>query len=342
MSVQEIRPFVESWCESHESFAVALLTETWASAPRKPGARFAVSATGEIAGNVSAGCVEADLSVRMEGLLSGGPSEFVEYGVSDDTAAAVGLSCGGRMRLFLRAGTCEDPAWECLFSRLDARRATVMITALDANSYRCWILDESAALVASNTNEPPPEAAVEAVDGLLRMGGAAVVRGEAGPDLFVEAFLPPRRLVIVGGTPVGACLARLAAAAGIPVVVIEPRESYGVGLEECGAELRREWPEEALEAVGLDASCAVAVVAHDRKLDGPALRTALASDCVYVGLLGGRRTRESRLGELAEAGIAESRLAGIKAPIGLDIGAERPEEIAVSILAEVIATWRGA
>lgn len=341
MSVREIRPFVESWCEAGEPFAVALLTETWASAPRRPGARFAVSAGGAIAGNVSAGCVEADLALRLEQLLSGGSPAFVEYGVSDETAAGVGLSCGGRLRLFLRPAACDDPIWAHLLSRLDSRAATVLITALDPDSDQRWLLGESGSLLESTASDPAPPVAVEASRDLSAAGGAGVVRTDAGRELLVEVFLPPRRLVVVGGTPVGICLARLAAAVDIPVTVVEPREAYGVGIDAAGAELVREWPEEALEAVGLDASCAVAVVAHDLKLDLPSLSAALAAGCSYVGLLGGRRTREARLAALAASGVSRDRLAEIRAPIGISIGAEGPDEIAVSILAEVIAAWRG-
>ena len=211
MSAQEIRSFVESWCEAGESFAVALLTETWASAPRRPGARFAVSGSGEIAGNVSAGCVEADLSLRLEALLSGVPSEFVEYGVSDEQASGVGLSCGGRLRLFLRRGACDDPVSTCLHSCLDTGETSILVTLLNPGANQRWVLDGSGTPLATTASEPVPPVAVEAALDLLGSGGARVVRTDAGVDLFVEVFLPPRRLVVVGGTPVGASLARLVA-----------------------------------------------------------------------------------------------------------------------------------
>jgi xanthine dehydrogenase accessory factor len=341
MSVQEIRSFVESCCEADEPFAVALLTETWASAPRRPGARFAATAGGRIAGNVSAGCVEADLALRLERLLAGGPAGFVDYGVTDETAMGVGLSCGGRMRLFLRRGACQDPLREVLLQRVDSGQQSVLVTALDADRDRRWLLDGTMAVVGSTVEQPVLDEALEAARTALDTGASRVVEADSGA-LFVEAVLPDRRLVIVGGTPVGVQLARLAAAVEIPVVVIEPREAYATAVADSGAELKREWPKEAMPAIRLDSSCAVAVVAHDGKLDVPALEAGLAAGCVYVGLLGGRRTRESRLEELAELGFDQSRLDRIRAPIGIEIGAETPREIAISILAQVVAAWRGA
>ena len=287
------------------------------------------------------GCVEADLTLRLEQLLTGGPAGFVDYGVTDETAMGVGLSCGGRMRLFLARGACGDPVWEALLQRLDSGMPNVLVTALEPDRDRRWLLDEALSVVGASVEEPAPDEVLEAARSGLKTGASRVVHADFA-DLFVEAMLPERRLVIVGGTPVGVQLARLAAAVGIPVVVIEPREAYAAAIADSGAELRREWPAEALAAIRLDSSCAVAVVAHDGKLDVPALAAGLAADCVYVGLLGGRRTRESRLETLAQLGITESVLGRIRAPIGIDIGAETPREIAISILAEVVAGWRGA
>lgn len=342
MSIQEIRPFFEAWREGGERAAVAVLTESWHSAPRRPGARFARSETGAIGGNVSAGCVEADLAIRLDALLAGAPNDIVSYGITDETAAGVGLACGGRIELFLEIWPPQSPVWPALYERLDARRPVILVTVIGGADGGHWLLDPSGEILASDAADPLPSGALEVGLASLPTGGVRVQRAAGSPALLVETFLPPRRLIVVGGTPVGVALARLARSADIPVCVVEPRQAYGDSLESLDIEVLRQWPDEAFDHIRPDASCAVAVVAHDDRLDVQALTRALDAGCGYVGLLGGRRTREARIAALLDAGVAESATAGIRAPIGLNIGADRPEEIAVSILAEVIGVWRGA
>lgn len=342
MSVREIRPFFEACSDAGERAAVAVLTESWASAPRRPGARFARSETGAIGGNVSAGCVEADLALRLDALLAGAPSDIVSYGITDETAAGVGLACGGRIELFLEVWPPRSPVWSALYERLDARLPVILVTVIGGADGAHWLVDPSGEILTSDVVEPLPSGALEAGLALLPTGGVRVQRAAGSPTVLVEAFLPPHRLIVVGGTPVGVALARLARSADIPVCVVEPRQAYGDGLESLDIEMLRQWPDEAFDRIRPDASCAVAVVAHDDRIDVQALTRALVEGCGYVGLLGGRRTRDARIASLLDAGVAESAAAGIRAPIGLDIGADRPEEIAVSILAEVIGVWRGA
>lgn len=356
MSIEEIRPQVETWRADGERYGVAVLTETWRSAPRKPGARFARSQTGEIAGNVSAGCVEADLAERLAGVLAGDPPSVVTYDVSDETAHGVGLACGGRIAVFLEAREPDEPVWPVLLENIDARSTCFLLTEMSSSRPSAhWLLAPDGDVLASETARPAPEAAVEAGRRLLDTGGVQVVEadatvaggaasaaGDAAPGaVLVEVFLPSRRLVVVGATPIGAALARLARAAGIAVAVIEPRAAYAGTLDD-GWEVDGRWPDEALSARVPDRSTAVAVVAHDARLDVAALDTALRSDAGYVGLLGGGRTRRVRFEALREAGVDEARIAGVHAPIGLDIGAERPAEVALAILAEIVAVWRGA
>ncbi|MFQ5529618.1 MAG: XdhC family protein, partial [Gemmatimonadota bacterium] len=336
MSVREIRPYLEAWHAEGDRAAIALLTECWSSAPRRPGARFARSESGSIGGNISAGCVEADLALRLDAVLAGEPGDLVSYGISDETAAGVGLACGGRIQLHLEAWSPDSPVWPVLFERLDARAPVVLVTAIGRDERAHWLLDASGALLASDGPESPSATVVEAGHELLSTGGARVLEVTGEPDVFVEALLPARRLIVIGATPVGAALARLASMAAVPVAVVEPREAYGGSLAELDIEVVRLWPDEAFDRIRPDASCAVAVVAHDERIDVQALSGALVAQCPYVGLLGGRRTRESRRASLLAAGHDESLVDRISAPIGLDIGGERPEEIAVGILAEII------
>jgi xanthine dehydrogenase accessory factor len=169
------------------------------------------------------------------------------------------------------------------------------------------------------------------------------VVGEPGADAaaLVETLLPSRRLLVVGATPVGTALARLAVAAEIPVEVIEPRSAYAAALEDAPVVVDGRWPDEALADREADASTAVAVVAHDERIDVAALEGVLRRPYGYVGLLGGGRTRRRRFEALRAAGVPEARITAVRAPIGLDLGAERPAEIALAILAQIVADWRG-
>ncbi len=342
MSFPEIRSHLETWFASGERAAIAVLTECWSSAPRRPGARFARSESGSIGGNVSAGCVEADLALRLDDVLAGGSRDPVTYGIPDETAVGVGLACGGTIKLQLEVWGPDNPVWPALCERLDTGAPTMLVTTMDPEQSAHWILDPSGSLVASDTPGPPPSEAVAIGRKLMATGGARVLRLEDAQPVFLEVLLPARRLIVVGATPVGASLVRIALAAGIPVSVVEPRAGYRESVVDTDAEIVASWPAEAFEQIRLDVSCAVAVVAHDERIDVPALAGALTASCGYVGLLGGKRTREARRNALLEAGVSEPLAAGIYAPIGLDIGAERPDEIAVAILAEVIGVWRGA
>ena len=339
MSIEEIRSRVEAWRAAGERYGEAVLIGAWRSAPRLPGSRFVRSESGEIAGNVSAGCVEADLAERLAGVLSGEPPATVTYDVSDEAAHGVGLACGGRIDVFLQAREPDDRVWPALLDRIDARDTAFLLTDTGSGSPAHWLVTPAGDVLAAATDRPPPPAAIEEGRDLLATGGVRLVE-----STLVEVFLPGRRLIVVGATPVGAALARLARAAGIAVEVIEPRSAYASALttpDDGGVEVDERWPDEALPERAPDRSTAVAVVAHDARLDVAALEAALRSPAGYVGLLGGGRTRKARFAALREAGVDEARIEGVRAPIGLDIGAETPAEIALAILAEIVAAWRG-
>jgi xanthine dehydrogenase accessory factor len=161
-----------------------------------------------------------------------------------------------------------------------------------------------------------------------------------GP-VFVQAFNPPLRLVVVGAVHISQALAPMAALAGFDVTVVDPRRSFATAARFPNVALTHEWPDEAMARLGLDARTAVATLTHDPKIDDPALNAALRSPCFYVGALGSTRTHAKRVARLKEAGFDDTALARIKAPIGLDIGAQSPAEIAASILAEIVAALRG-
>lgn len=217
---------------------------------------------------------------------------------------------------------------EALNAEHAARRAAILVTELGSGRQR---LVKSAEIAA----DPLAEALGEA----LRAGRSRLV--ETGNErIFLTVEVPAPRLVITGAVHVSQALAPMATSAGFDVIVVDPRTAFATPERFPGVDLRAEWPDVALPKIGLDPFTAMAALTHDPKIDDPALADALAAGCFYVGALGSRKTHGARLERLAGQGVSREALATIHAPIGLDIGAASPAEIAVSILAEVIAELR--
>jgi xanthine dehydrogenase accessory factor len=303
------------WRRMGRGVAVATVIETFGSAPRPPGAHLVVEENGLFCGSVSAGCVEGEvISAALDCIADGAP-RLLEFGVADETAWRVGLSCGGRIAVHVerlddaRLALCAEAHTE-----IAARRACALLTPLDGRAARLFRENDLDAAPAAHT-------------GLVTAEGQRV---------FVNIYRPAPRLLLVGAVHVAQALAPMAGLAGFDVVVIDPREVYAAAARFPGVRLDPRWPDEALPENGLDAYTAVAVLTHDPKIDDPALRLALESTCFYVGALGSRATHRRRLERLTAAGVPASALGRLKAPIGLDIAAVSPAEIAAAILAELI------
>jgi len=348
MSLPEIRDAVREWVRTGQAWGEAVLIGVRRSAPRPPGARYAAAADGSFAGSISAGCVEADLREHILSMLdapAGAATKLVSYGISDEMAATVGLSCGGEIDVLIRRHEPEDPVWADLGALLaggaEERRQGALVTGLSEDTLGRQIL----VLPDGSTTGSLGELAlnrevVHSLGGLLRREGSERQELPSGKAIFVDRILPARRLVVVGATPVAASLAELAARVGYRVAVVDPREGLALPSLFPDADLRIEWPDEALAALGVDEWTDVAVLAHDERLDVPALRAAIDAGCRYVGLLGGKRTQRARKEELRTQGVPAPAVDRIRGPIGLDIGAVTPQEIAVSILAEMLAVRR--
>lgn len=345
------------WSAEGKGVALALVVKTWGSSPRPVGSQLCVTADREMAGSVSGGCVEGAVVEEARDVLAGGPARVLEYGVTDEDAWAVGLACGGSVRIHL--GRLEPEDLEALVDAVAARERVVLAT--DLSDGRRALFHET------ELGEPPvadgPEAAGAIPDGPaaasleLPLSEDPVVRHTArraagldastlataahdGREIFLRVYGPPHRLVVVGAVHIAQPLVRMAGEVGLDVVVVDPRRAFATEDRFPGVELVRGWPGEALTTLGLDRRTAVVTLAHDPKVDDPALTAALASPVFYVGALGSRRTHARRLERLAEAGVSQEALERLHAPVGLDIGARTPAEIAISILAEVVAARR--
>ncbi len=344
MSFQDVRNPLSDWTRAGARCAVATLVGVRRSAPRPPGARFAVSDRGDAAGSISSGCVEADLREHMLQVLAGGESRVVHYGITDAMAQTVGLACGGEIDVLIVEHDAADLAWRRLEEISGSRRASVMCTVVSADRRGARLLLEADGKRTGGLGSRiADDQAATAMTDLLEHGGSRTFQlpDNAG-NAFAEAFLPTRRLAIIGATPVSAALCHLASFAGFEVFVIEPREGLvRPGWFTQAAAVLHEWPGDSLGDVGLDPYVSVVALAHEERLDLPALAAALRSGSGYIGLLGGRRTQRLRAEALRREGFEPTDVARVHGPIGLDIGAETPEEIAVSILAEMLGVLRG-
>ncbi|PKQ14052.1 MAG: XdhC/CoxI family protein [Alphaproteobacteria bacterium HGW-Alphaproteobacteria-1] len=304
------------WHRAGKGAALATVVETWGSAPRRVGSQLAISGAGEIAGSVSGGCVEGAVVVEALDAMAAGRPVMLEYGVSDGDAFAVGLACGGTIRVLVEPVGSVLP--EALLAELVAARAA----------------REAVAYVTGSAGRRLERAGHE---DRFRMDRSGLL--EDG-ETFVAIHNPPLRLIIVGAVHIAQALVPMARTLGYDPVVIDPRESFASPARFPDTRLMPDWPDEAVAALGLDARTALVLLTHDPKLDDPALMAALRSEVFYIGALGSTRTHGKRVVRLAEAGFSEAEIARVHGPVGLDIGAAGPAEIAVSILAEMTRVLR--
>ncbi|MEO1312860.1 MAG: XdhC family protein [Pseudomonadota bacterium] len=309
-----------AWCEAGERVAIATVIETWGSAPRRTGSQLAISGEGVMAGSVSGGCVEGAVVAEAFDALEDGQCRILEYGVSDDEAFAVGLACGGRIRVVVEPiGLGQGPSVKELRGLVAARRGRSAVA---------WAVNP----------ETWERALVQAPgDPLWGQAAARFRTDRSGFDgaWFIGVHNPPLRMIIVGGVHIAQPLVKMAALAHYDTVVVDPREAFASPARFPDQKLVNEWPDEALEALGLDARTALITLTHDPKLDDPAILTGLGSEVFYLGCLGSTRTHAKRVARLTDAGVSPAQISRIDAPVGADIGATSPAEIAISILAAV-------
>lgn len=344
VSFQEVAEPLAGWSRAGLRAGVATLFCVKRSAPRPPGARFAANEKGELVGSVSAGCVEGDLLEHIQQVIAEGRPRVVQYGITDEMAAGVGLSCGGEIDVLVAPYPEDASVWEAVSRVAAGQGAAVLMTLVSkSESAPQLLLHPDGSRVGTLGDTALDEQVAAAAVPFLDTGGTGVLDiEESGAKVFVETFLPPPRLALVGATPIAASLCHLATHLGMSVVVIDPRKAFAdpARLPDA-ADVIQEWPDKAFEQIELDRYWNVVVLAHDQKLDTPALAGALREGCLYVGQIGGKRTQKMRREALSEAGFSESDLKRIHGPVGLDIGSESPQEIALSILAELLAVRRG-
>ena len=377
--MRDILDPISKWWDAGETFGLATVVRTFSSAPREPGAAMAVSADGEAVGSVSGGCVEGAVYELAGEVRATGRPVLQTYGISDDDAFAVGLTCGGIIDIFVEpVGSQTFPELGEVAAAVRADEPVAVATVIDGpgrvGARRViWGAGAGQGQQDGSPDGPEPpdghgpdgrrssgtlgsgERLDQAVDddarGMLAQGLTGVRR--YGPDgerrrdelsVFVQSFAPPPRMLVFGAIDFAAAVARAGKFLGYRVTVCDARPVFATRRRFPDAdEVVTDWPHRYLAGQNVDVRTVICVLTHDPKFDVPLLEVALRTPAGYIGAMGSRRTHDDRLARLREAGLTEDELARLRSPIGLDLGARTPEETAVAIAAELIQLrWGGS
>jgi xanthine dehydrogenase accessory factor len=293
-----------------ERVAIATVVATRSSAPRPVGSKLIVREDGSIEGSVSNGCVENDVILAAQEVLAGGEPRLITYGITDEMAFGVGLPCGGEIDVFVEAVR-------------DQEQPDVTLTVVAGPD------------IGTKLDDPELEQAA-------RRRGRSHVFEQEDRTVFADVRVPPPRLFVYGAIDTAEALCAAAKLLGWRTIVADARPRFATPERLPSAdEILLLWPDEALAHVLPDAATAVVVLTHDDKFDLPLVRGVLATEAFYLGWLGSRRNQERRRGLLIQDGVPEEDLERISGPAGLDLGAASPEEMAVSILGEILAVRAG-
>ncbi|WP_104106195.1 XdhC/CoxI family protein [Nocardioides sp. 616] len=360
--MREVLPQLLKWWEAGETVGMGTVIATFQSAPRPPGASMLVGPDASAVGSVSGGCVEGSVYESAQEVAGTGEPVLHRYGVSDDDAFAVGLTCGGILDVYIeRVNRDTFPELPEIAADIAAGRPVAVATVVEhpdrARMGRRMVIRPSD--VVTSGERSLGSARVDAAvrddalgmlatghSGTLSYGPSGERRGE-GMRVFVWAFAPPPRMIVFGAIDFAAELARVGGFLGYRVTVCDARPVFATASRFPEAdEVVVEWPHHylagELQGGRIDGRTVVAVLTHDPKFDVPLLEVALrVPEIGYVGAMGSRRTHEDRMTKLREAGLDEKELARLSSPIGLDLGARTPEETAISIAAEIIASRCG-
>ena len=357
MAVRDILDSISKWWDAGETFGLATVVSTFSSAPREPGAAMAVSPAGEVVGSVSGGCVEGAVYELAGEVMASGQAVLKRYGISDDTAFSVGLTCGGLIDIYVEPVSRESfPELGEIVAAVRAGAplavATVVAGPGEVSARRViWADPDRASGGALGSGDRLDEAVDDDARGMIAQGTTGVRR--YGPDgerrlddlsVFVQSFTPPPQMLVFGAIDFAAAVARAGKFLGYRVTVCDARPVFATASRFPDAdEVVTDWPHRYLARIDTDVRTVICVLTHDPKFDVPLLEVALRRPAAYIGAMGSRRTHEDRLARLREAGLTADELARLRSPIGLDLGARTPEETAVAIAAELIQLrWGGS
>jgi xanthine dehydrogenase accessory factor len=328
----DILETVNAWLNDNRRIALATVVETWGSSPRQAGAKMAVASDMAMIGSVSGGCVETAVVEQALESLEDGKPRLLHYGVSDDTAWDVGLACGGKISVYVEPLDAEW--WKMLAEHIQQNRSVTSVTILTGEHAGQKILTGEDGVVYTTLSDGQRDT--------LAQNAAAQTNTKrlkiAENDVLVDVHSNRPHLIIIGGAHVAMALKNFAFQLGFRVSLIDPRKAFATKERFPDVEfISHKYPDKALPQLGLDHNSYIVILTHDPKIDDPALRVALPSHAPYIGILSSMRTHEQRIERLTAAGIDPKLIERVHVPIGIDIGAQSPEEIALCIMAEIVA-----
>jgi xanthine dehydrogenase accessory factor len=338
--MRDILSDVVNWQRAGKSSALATVIQTWGSSPRGAGSKLGIASDGQFSGSVSGGCVESTvIEAGLESLKTNRP-QLLHFGVADETAWEVGLACGGSIDVFVQPLNpiffqFLKTAW------LDERQSFVHITFIRAKPEwlgREFLIREDQAIIGNHWESGK---IADLAQETFLSGESRRVTLDEETEIFLEYIAPQPTLIIVGGVHISIALVSLAQTLGYRTILVDPRNAWGSEARFPHVDkLIQAWPEEAFEQITVTRSTAMVMLTHDPKLDDPALKIALNSPAFYVGALGSKSTNARRRARLLDSGMSEQQWSRLHAPIGLDIGAQTPEEIALAIMGQVVESYR--
>jgi xanthine dehydrogenase accessory factor len=351
--MREVLPELTAAVAADKQVAMATVVRTWSSAPRPPGAAMLVLPDGEAVGSVSGGCVEGALYELGQEVLAASESRYQRYGVSDDDAFTVGLTCGGTIEVFVEpVSTATWPELPGIAADIEAGNPVAVATVVKGEGpVGRHVVVRPDSVEGSLGDDYLDHVVADETRGLLASGATRMINvGTEGRrlaeelDVFVASFAPPPRMFVFGAIDFARAMARVGKLLGFHVTVCDARPVFATRTRFPEAdEVVVDWPHRWLATQQVDKRTVICVLTHDHKFDVPAIEVALRSPAGYVGALGSRRTHTERLERLRDAGLTEHEIGRLHAPIGLDLGARTPEETAISIAAEIIQNrWGGS
>jgi xanthine dehydrogenase accessory factor len=337
---------INRWIEEDRPFALATVIQTWGSSPRGAGSAMAIREDMQIAGSVSSGCVENEVIEAALDTIKTGKPKILEFGVSDDKAWSVGLSCGGTIKVFVEKhpafsmNPAEQEIWNRLTHAIEKNKPCILLKNLSASegTFDRHLLVFSDGSYVGDWGEltfQAREAALRAYD--ERRSETVEIKKQ---EIFAQVFRRKPKLIIIGGSHVAVELVKFSSQLGFEATIIDPRKVF-TSTERFPVQPQKiisEWPEKVLPDLDANEDTYAVLLTHDPKIDDEALRVLLPSNVAYIGALGSKKTHAKRCARLEEAGFSEAQIARIFGPIGLDINASSPAEIALSIMGEIIKT----
>lgn len=334
--MKELLGQLQPWIEKGKSVAFARVIQTWGSSPRPVGAAMFISEDQEMIGSVSGGCVEGAVLKEAQQVLESGVARMVHYGVSDEDAWAVGLSCGGKIQVFIQPwigkSNKNSEVTATLSEIVAANEGCVFVTALTEGAVSSLLLPDGKTMGASL----PAEIVMRANESFSQRKNETASMGAV--NYFIQALPRKSQMLIIGAAHITVDLVQLASQFGFETIVIDPRGTFArnTSFVVQPDKILERYPSEVLSNFPLDNATYAVILSHDPKIDDNALEVLLKHPVAYIGALGSRKNHEKRTARLLEKGFSSEEIARINAPIGVDINAIGAREIALSIMAAVV------